>query len=108
MLAAAGGATLSGSWTRVFINNEAYGLFLLMDDASTHLIDNILHGGDWKSANTGNLQYSYILNIFILFCAKLITVAPFYLSSLYIIKKKTRFVLTTYSFMQVSLIKVMP
>lgn len=53
MLGAAGGATLSGHWVRVFINNEAYGLFLLMDDASTHLIDNILHGGDWKSPNTG-------------------------------------------------------
>lgn len=53
MLAAAGGATLSASWTRVFINNEPYGLFLLMDDVSTHLIDNILHGGNWKSPNTG-------------------------------------------------------
>ncbi|KAI8083482.1 coth protein-domain-containing protein [Thamnidium elegans] len=53
MLAASGAATLSGSWTRVFINGEGYGLFLLMDDISTHLIDNILHGGDWKSKNTG-------------------------------------------------------
>ncbi|RCH86042.1 hypothetical protein CU097_006498 [Rhizopus azygosporus] len=53
MLAAAGGATLSASWTRVFINNEPYGLFLLMDDVSTHLIDNVLHGGNWKSPNTG-------------------------------------------------------
>ncbi|KAL7332918.1 hypothetical protein PS15p_201895 [Mucor circinelloides] len=53
MLAAAGGATLSGSWTRVFINNEPYGLFLLMDDASTHLMDAILHAGDFKSKNTG-------------------------------------------------------
>ncbi|GAN10427.1 hypothetical protein MAM1_0354d09968 [Mucor ambiguus] len=53
MLAAAGGATLSGSWTRVFINNEPYGLFLLMDDASTHLMDAILHAGDFKSTNTG-------------------------------------------------------
>ncbi|KAI8356601.1 coth protein-domain-containing protein [Choanephora cucurbitarum] len=53
MLAAAGGATLSSSWTRVFINNEPYGLFLLMDDASTHFIDAVLHGGDFKSSNTG-------------------------------------------------------
>lgn len=53
MLSAAGGATLSGSWVRVFINNEAYGLFLLMDDASTHFIDDVLHGGNWKSTNTG-------------------------------------------------------
>jgi hypothetical protein len=53
MLAAAGAPTLSGSWVRVFINNEAYGLFLLMDDASTHLIDDVLHGGDWKYPTTG-------------------------------------------------------
>ncbi|KAG2212783.1 hypothetical protein INT46_002111 [Mucor plumbeus] len=53
MIAAAGGATLSSSWTRVFINNEAYGLFLLMDDASTHLFDAVLHAGDFKSTNTG-------------------------------------------------------
>lgn len=66
MLAASGGATLSGSWTRVFINGEGYGLFLLMDDASTHLIDNILHGGDWKSKNTGNYRNSFILNFFFL------------------------------------------
>lgn len=76
MLAAAGGATLSGSWTRVFINNEAYGLFLLMDDASTHFIDNILHGGDWKSPNTGNLQCNYILNIFVIYFSLLFTPIP--------------------------------
>lgn len=60
MLGAAGGATLSGHWVRVFINNEAYGLFLLTDDVSTHLMDNILHGGDWKSPNTGKIA----LNVF--------------------------------------------
>ncbi|KAG0164856.1 hypothetical protein DFQ28_009623 [Apophysomyces sp. BC1034] len=52
-LAAAGGATLSGHWVRVIINNEPYGLFLLMDDISTHFIDNVLHGGDWAYAYTG-------------------------------------------------------
>ena len=61
MLAAAGGATLSGSWTRVFINNEPYGLFLLMDDASTHLMDAILHAGDFKSKNTGKLPAMHYL-----------------------------------------------
>lgn len=60
MLAASGGATLSGHWARVFINNEAYGLFLLMDDVSTHLMDNILHGGDWKSSNTGKIAFDII------------------------------------------------
>ncbi|CAO3595373.1 unnamed protein product [Absidia cylindrospora] len=52
-LAAAGATTLSGSFVRVFINNEPYGLYTLMDDASTHLIDNIVHGGDWNYASTG-------------------------------------------------------
>ncbi|KAL0092755.1 secreted coth spore-coat protein domain-containing protein [Phycomyces blakesleeanus] len=52
-LAAAGGATLSSSWVRVFINGEAYGLFLLMDDSSTHLIEDILYGGDWSAAGVG-------------------------------------------------------
>lgn len=53
MLAASGAATLSGSWVRVFINNEAYGLFLMIDDASTHFIDDVLHGGNWKYPYTG-------------------------------------------------------
>lgn len=53
MLAASGGATLSGSWVRVFINDEPYGLFLLMDDASTHLIDAVLHGGNFQNPTTG-------------------------------------------------------
>ncbi|KAI8377398.1 coth protein-domain-containing protein [Radiomyces spectabilis] len=52
-LLAAGGASLSGSWTRVFVNNEPLGLFLLMDDASTHFIDNALHGGNWSYPYTG-------------------------------------------------------
>lgn len=52
-LAAAGGATLSGSFVRLYINDQPFGLYLLTDDASTHLIDNILHGGDWKSTATG-------------------------------------------------------
>ncbi|KAI8889231.1 coth-domain-containing protein [Backusella circina FSU 941] len=53
MLAASGAVTLSASWTRVFINGEPFGLFLLMDDDSTHFIDNVLHGGEWGSKNTG-------------------------------------------------------
>jgi hypothetical protein len=56
MIAAAGGAALSGSWVRVFINNEPYGLFLLMDDASTHFIDAVLHGGNWQNPTTGNIK----------------------------------------------------
>ncbi|KAI8098469.1 coth protein-domain-containing protein [Halteromyces radiatus] len=52
-LAAAGATTLSGSFVRVFVNNEPYGLYTLMDDASTHLIDNTVHSGNWKYESTG-------------------------------------------------------
>jgi hypothetical protein len=59
MLAATGAATLSGSWVRVFMNNEAYGLFLMIDDASTHFIDDVLHGGNWQYPNTGEIEYLF-------------------------------------------------
>jgi hypothetical protein len=28
-----------------------------MDDDSTHFIDNVLHGGDWSSTNTGMFYF---------------------------------------------------
>ncbi|ORZ24589.1 coth protein-domain-containing protein [Absidia repens] len=52
-LAAAGATTLSGSFVRLFVNDQPYGLYTLMDDVSTHLIDNTVHGGDWKYESTG-------------------------------------------------------
>ncbi|KAI8142497.1 coth protein-domain-containing protein [Fennellomyces sp. T-0311] len=52
-LGAAGGATLSGSWVRLFINNQPFGLYVMIDDASTHFIDNVLHAGDWQYQFTG-------------------------------------------------------
>lgn len=52
-LAAAGGATLSASWVRLYINDQPFGLYVMIDDASTHFIDNVLHAGDWKSTSTG-------------------------------------------------------
>ncbi|KAI8060358.1 coth protein-domain-containing protein [Gongronella butleri] len=52
-LAAAGATTLSGSFVRLFVNNEPYGLYTLMDDISTHTVDNMLHGGNWSYAGTG-------------------------------------------------------
>ncbi|KAI7850225.1 coth protein-domain-containing protein [Circinella umbellata] len=52
-LAAAGVATVSGSWTRLFINGEPFGLYLMIDDASTHFIDNVLHGGNYSYSYTG-------------------------------------------------------
>ncbi|KAI9262358.1 coth protein-domain-containing protein [Phascolomyces articulosus] len=52
-IGAAGGATLSGSWVRLFINDQPFGLYVMIDDASTHFIDNVLHAGDWKYQFTG-------------------------------------------------------
>ncbi|KAG2224555.1 hypothetical protein INT45_004400 [Circinella minor] len=52
-IGAAGGATLSGSWVRLFINDQPFGLYVMIDDASTHFIDNVLHAGDWKHQFTG-------------------------------------------------------
>lgn len=52
-LAASGAATLSGSWARLFVNNEAFGLYLMIDDASTHFIDDVLHAGNYSYPYTG-------------------------------------------------------
>ncbi|KAI8377397.1 coth protein-domain-containing protein [Radiomyces spectabilis] len=52
-LAAAGGATLSGSWVRLFVNDKPYGLYLMADDATTHFIDAALHGGNFSYPYTG-------------------------------------------------------
>ncbi|KAF7726934.1 hypothetical protein EC973_008229 [Apophysomyces ossiformis] len=52
-LAASGAATLSGSWVRLIINGQPYGLFLMIDDSTTHLIENILYAGNWDYKFTG-------------------------------------------------------
>lgn len=52
-LAASGAASVSGSWVRLYINDEPFGLFLMIDDASTHFIDDVLHAGDSSYAYTG-------------------------------------------------------
>lgn len=59
-LAAAGGATLSASWVRLYINDQPFGLYVMIDDASTHFIDNVLHAGDWKSTSTGKSMPMFI------------------------------------------------
>ncbi|KAI8380975.1 coth protein-domain-containing protein [Radiomyces spectabilis] len=46
MLAASGGATLGGNFVRLYINNEPFGLYLMIDDMSTTTIDSLLHAGD--------------------------------------------------------------
>lgn len=48
-LLASGAATLSGQWTRLFINNEPFGLYLMMDDGSSHFFESELFDGDDKA-----------------------------------------------------------
>ncbi|KAI7900821.1 coth protein-domain-containing protein [Cokeromyces recurvatus] len=50
-LAAAGAATVEGNFVRLYVNNEPYGLYLMIDDATKNFINNILRGG--------NLDYQY-------------------------------------------------
>ncbi|KAI8645882.1 coth protein-domain-containing protein [Parasitella parasitica] len=44
-LAAAGVATLSGNWVRLFVNNEAFGLYLMIDETSKGFTENLINGG---------------------------------------------------------------
>ncbi|KAI8380988.1 coth protein-domain-containing protein [Radiomyces spectabilis] len=53
ILGASGAATLSGSWARLYVNDEPYGLFLMIDDASTRFINAALHGGNNDYPYTG-------------------------------------------------------
>ncbi|KAI8981834.1 coth protein-domain-containing protein [Mycotypha africana] len=52
-LGAAGAATLQGHFARLFINEEAFGLFLMSDDSGSTFINDVLHSGDQSYGNTG-------------------------------------------------------
>ncbi|KAI8093162.1 coth protein-domain-containing protein [Halteromyces radiatus] len=49
LLGASGAATLGGSFVRLFVNNEPQGLYLMIDDATTSTINNMLHAGDYTT-----------------------------------------------------------
>jgi hypothetical protein len=53
MMGASGGATLQGSFARLFVNNEPFGLYLMIDDATTNFMNAALHGGNQKYQYTG-------------------------------------------------------
>lgn len=61
-LAASGGATLQGSFARLFINNEPYGLYLMIDDSTTNFINVALRGGNQKFQYTGPTYKGNALN----------------------------------------------
>ncbi|KAI7902000.1 coth protein-domain-containing protein [Cokeromyces recurvatus] len=45
-LNAAGAATLSGDWVRLFVNNKPFGLYLMIDETYKGFTENLLHGGN--------------------------------------------------------------
>ncbi|CAO3600031.1 unnamed protein product [Absidia cylindrospora] len=49
ILGASGAATLSGSYARLYVNNVPHGLYLMIDDATTSTINNMIHAGDYSS-----------------------------------------------------------
>lgn len=53
MLSASGAATLQGSYARLYVNNEPFGLYLMIDDSTDNTINNIMHGGNQKYQYTG-------------------------------------------------------
>ncbi|KAF9570433.1 hypothetical protein EC968_001832 [Mortierella alpina] len=56
MLNSAGIPTQQGAWVRVFINNEPYGLYLMVDDISGSFLKQTVHGGDAKVGNGSLVQ----------------------------------------------------
>ncbi|KAG0074694.1 hypothetical protein BGZ93_000393 [Podila epicladia] len=46
MLNSAGIPTQQGAWVRLFINNEPYGLYLMVDDIKKSFLKQTVHGGD--------------------------------------------------------------
>lgn len=61
-LAASGGATLQGSFVRLFVNNKPMGLYLMIDDSTTNFINNALRGGNQKFQYTGPTYKGNALN----------------------------------------------
>ena len=48
MLNSAGIPTQQGAWVRLFINNEPYGMYLMVDDIKKSFLKQTVHGGDGK------------------------------------------------------------
>lgn len=61
-LGAAGAATLQGNFVRVFINNEPFGLFLMIDDSTDNFINNAMRAGNQKFQYTGPTYKGNALN----------------------------------------------
>lgn len=52
-LGASGVATLQGSYARLYVNNEPFGLYLMIDDSTTNFINIAMRGGNQKYQYTG-------------------------------------------------------
>lgn len=49
-LSASGVATLSGNWVRLIVNNEPFGLYLMIDDSFKDFTENFINGGNSTTA----------------------------------------------------------
>ncbi|KAI8087712.1 coth protein-domain-containing protein [Gilbertella persicaria] len=61
-LSAAGVATVQGNYVRLYINNEPFGLYLMIDDSTTNFINNALRGGNQNYEHTGPTYKGNALN----------------------------------------------
>ncbi|OBZ91798.1 hypothetical protein A0J61_00150 [Choanephora cucurbitarum] len=62
ILGASGVATVQGNYVRLFINNEPFGLYLMIDDSTTNFINIALNGGDQNYQHTGPTYKGNALN----------------------------------------------
>ncbi|KAF9384184.1 hypothetical protein CPB97_005881 [Podila verticillata] len=62
MLNSAGIPTQQGAWVRLFINNEPYGLYLMVDDIKKSFLKQTVHGGDATVQRGSLIQANAFIN----------------------------------------------
>ncbi|KAI9236419.1 MAG: coth protein-domain-containing protein [Podila humilis] len=55
VLNSAGIRTTQGTWTRLYVNGQAYGFYLMVDDVEPPLLSNLFHNGELKPKQLGSL-----------------------------------------------------
>ncbi|KAG0204457.1 hypothetical protein BGX28_003603 [Mortierella sp. GBA30] len=62
MLNSVGVPTQQGAWVRLFVNNEPYGLYLMVDDISKSFLKQTIHGGDGNTVRGSLVQMNAWMN----------------------------------------------
>ncbi|KAI1317776.1 hypothetical protein EDD11_007798 [Mortierella claussenii] len=62
MLNSVGVPTQQGAWVRLFVNNEPYGLYLMVDDIKKSFAKQTIHGGDPKIVRGNMVQMNAWIN----------------------------------------------